>query len=37
MNQLREFINIYRIYAQHHPRLYALRIAYGVAFKALPF
>ena len=37
MNKLREFLSIYRIYALHHPRRHALRIAYGCAFRGLPF
>lgn len=37
MDKLREFINLYRAYARAHPRRYALRIAYGIAFKGLPF
>jgi hypothetical protein len=37
MNKLRHFIAIYRLYAAHHSRRYAARIAYGMAFKGLPF
>ena len=37
MNKLREFWSLYRAYALHHPRRYALRIAYGYTFKNLPF
>lgn len=37
MKRIREFIAIYRLYAAHNPRRYALRIAYGCAFKGLPF
>ncbi len=37
MTKLRHFVSIYRLYAQHNPRRYALRIAYGMAFKGLPF
>lgn len=32
-----EFLNVYRQYRKFHSRMYALRIAYGVAFKGLPF
>lgn len=37
MQRLSEFFNVYRVYAKHHPRWYAARIAYGIAFKGLPF
>ena len=37
MDKLREFLAVYRLYAQNHPRCYALRIAYGCAFRGLPF
>lgn len=37
MNKLRIFLSLYRLYAAHHPRRYAARIAYGMAFKGLPF
>lgn len=37
MNRLNEFIALYRLYAQVHPRIYAARIAYGIAFRGLPF
>ena len=32
-----DFIAVYRLYRQAHPRAYAARIAYGIAFKELPF
>ena len=32
-----EFITVYLLYRKRHSRLYALRIAYGIAFKGLPF
>lgn len=37
MNTIRDFISVYRLYAAHHPRRYALRIAYGCAVRGLPF
>lgn len=37
MTKVRDFIGVYRMYARHHPRMYAMRIAYGVAFRGLPF
>lgn len=37
MKQLREFISVFRLYAQHNPYSYAARIAYGCVYKGLPF
>lgn len=37
MNRITEFLQVYRLYSQHNPRMYALRIAYGIAFRGLPF
>ena len=37
MKAIIEFIQTYRMYAKHHSKRYALRIAYGCAFKGLPF
>lgn len=37
MKKLRQFIATYRLYAAHHTRRYAARIAYGITFKGLPF
>ena len=37
MSRLRDFLSLYRIYRAHHSRAYAMRIAYGCAFKGLPF
>ena len=37
MNKVREFVAVFRLYAKHHSATYAARIAYGVAFKGLPF
>jgi hypothetical protein len=32
-----EFIRVYRLYCRFHPRMYAARIAFGIAFRGLPF
>lgn len=37
MKKLAGFIAVYRLYRRHHSHAYALRIAYGCAFKELPF
>lgn len=37
MNAIREFISVYRLYRRHNPARYAARIAYGIAFRGLPF
>jgi hypothetical protein len=37
MHKLRNFLALYRLYAAYHPRRYAARIAFGMAFKGLPF
>jgi len=37
MNKIKDFIAIYRLYSHHNPRLYAARIAFGCAFRDLPF
>jgi hypothetical protein len=34
---IREFFEVYRLYRRHHPRMYAASIAYGMAFRRLPF
>lgn len=34
---MRDFINIYRLYRVYHSRRYAARIAFGIAFRGLPF
>lgn len=36
-SRLREFIDIYRAYRLCHSRLYAAKIAFGCAFRGLPF
>ena len=37
MKAIKEFIAVYRLYKRHNTRRYAARIAYGVAFRGLPF
>lgn len=37
MSRLREFLQVYRLYRQAHSVSYAARIAYGIAFRGLPF
>ena len=37
MKQIAEFIEVFRLYAKHNSLRYAARIAYGIAFKGLPF
>ena len=37
MRRLIEFIQVFRLYARHNTIRYSARIAYGVAFKDLPF
>lgn len=37
MSRIAEFVQVYRLYRNHHPRLYALRLAYDIAFRGLPF
>jgi hypothetical protein len=32
-----DFVEVYRLYRRHHPRPYALRRAWGIAFQSLPF
>ena len=34
---LRDFLSIYRQYRKAHGMIYSARIAYGCAFKGLPF
>ena len=35
--RLIEFIKVWRLYARHHSIVYAARIAYGIAYRGLPF
>jgi hypothetical protein len=37
MRKLRDFIQTYRLYRRYHSMRYAARIAYGCAFRGLPF
>jgi hypothetical protein len=37
LKRVREFIQVYRLYAKHHSPIYAARIAFGVAYRQLPF
>jgi len=37
MSKLIEFIQIYRLYRRHNTRRYSARIAWGCAFRGLPF
>jgi len=37
MKAINDFIALYRIYRQYHSRRYAAKIAWGIAFKKLPF
>lgn len=37
MSKVREFIGVYRLYRQCHSPAYALRMAYGITVKQLPF
>ena len=37
MSRFAEFVSIFKLYRQHHSPIYAARIAYGIAFKSLPF
>ncbi|MEN9885572.1 MAG: hypothetical protein RL758_150 [Pseudomonadota bacterium] len=34
---IREFVHTYRLYRRIHGVVYAARIAFGVAFRGLPF
>ena len=37
MNRITEFVQVYRLYRNHHTRAYALQRAYDIAFRGLPF
>lgn len=37
MRKIKDFIAVYRLYRCSHSPAYAARIAYGMAFKDLPF
>ena len=37
MNELREFVSVFRLYRRHHSITYAARTAWNVAVRGLPF
>jgi hypothetical protein len=37
MSKIIEFVSVFWLYAKHNPINRAARIAYGIAFKGLPF
>jgi len=37
MKKIIEFFQVYRLYARFNTRRYAARIAFGCAFRGLPF
>ena len=37
MKRVADFLSVYRLYRHHHPARYAARVAWGIAFKGLPF
>ena len=37
MKKIIEFLKTWRLYSRHHSTLYAARLAYGIAFRGLPF
>lgn len=37
MTRIADFLQLYALYRRVHPRMYAARIAYGIAFRSLPF
>jgi hypothetical protein len=37
MNNLRSFLQIYKLYRRAHSPLYAARIAFGCTYRGLPF
>lgn len=37
MKALAEFFAVWRLYRKHHNPIYAARIAFGIAFRRLPF
>lgn len=37
MTKIIEFVQTWRLYSRHHSPLYAARLAYGIAFRGLPF
>ena len=37
MKRVADFLSVYRLYRHHHPARYAAHVAWGIAFKGLPF
>jgi hypothetical protein len=37
VKQFREFVGVFLQYARHHNPIYAARLAYGIAYRGLPF
>jgi len=37
MKKIKDFIEVYRKYRRHHPIKYSAGIAFGIAFRGLPF
>ena len=37
MTRLREFFSVWRLYSKHHNPIYAARLAFGIAYRNLPF
>ena len=37
MKRLSDFFATWRLYCKHHSPIYAARLAYGIAFRGLPF
>lgn len=37
MKRLSDFFTTWRLYCKHHNPIYAARLAYGIAFRGLPF
>jgi hypothetical protein len=37
MKTITDFIGLYKLYRKHHPRSYAVRRAYEITFRSIPF
>lgn len=37
MSRLIDFYRVFLLYRKHNPFIYSARIAYGIAFRNLPF
>jgi hypothetical protein len=37
VKKIKDFFSVYCMYQRHHPRKYAAQLAYGIAFRGLPF